>query len=641
MISSPYHSLKIFLITLLLVAGANRGFATHIVGGEVSYRFIDSVAGGNRYAINLAIYEDCLNGTPQAIASDAQAFYAIYNGLGILYHFDSVLFATSESVPANFSNACVTNAPELCLLKKTFVFTVILPPDPTGYIIEYVRCCRNASVVNLVEPAHAGGIYYCTIPPPAAAIHNNSAVFLNYPPQIICVNTPLVYNNSATDPDGDSLSYELCEAYSSDETLEINAVPPPPPFPPAMYQAAFSYSAPITSFPPIEVDARTGIISGTPNHIGRYLVTICCSEWRNGIKINTVKREFQFVVTSCSKAVTADIPLHTSYPNTYELNCQDYTIHFNNTSVGGFSYTWDFGVPGAPQDHSFEPTFVYPDTGTFTVKLIVNPGETCPDSIFRLVKVYPRFSTSFSYDGSQCVGTPVNFIDQSVNTIKPVTQWQWYFGDGTTSGLQNPDHAYASPGTFYTMLVSENIKLCRDTAVHEVIIQNFKPYAGDDTIIVKGEHVHFDGHGGTQYTWTPSLYLDDTGVHDPWGYFPDTGTFFYRMFVQSAYGCGGYDDVRVRVVDKASFFIPTGFSPNGDGLNDYFRPMAVGYKELRYLRVFNRWGECVYYGTDLEVGWNGKYKGQLSEMGVYFWEISYVDRFGKDGFMKGDVTLLR
>jgi hypothetical protein len=69
--------------------------------------------------------------------------------------------------------------------------------------------------------------------------------------------------------------------------------------------------------------------------------------------------------------------------------------------------------------------------------------------------------------------------------------------------------------------------------------------------------------------------------------------------------------------------------------------MSVGYKELKFFRVFNRWGEQVYYGKTLETGWDGMHKNRPAELGIYFWQISFIDRFGKEGFLKGDVTLMR
>ena len=399
----------------------------------------------------------------------------------------------------------------------------------------------------------------------------------------------------------------------------------------------------MTGSPPIQINPATGLITGTPNHIGRYLVTVFCNEWRAGVVINTIRREFQFVVTDCSKVVVADIPQYSTDFNTYIVDCADYTVNFVNTSTGGFAYHWDFGVPGVANDTSndIQPTFTYPDTGTFAVKLVVNPGTTCPDSITRLVKIYPKFYASFSDSGRQCPGAPISFIDQSTASIKPITYWKWNFGDGDSSFTENPVHNYPYGGTFNVMLVSQNVKHCIDTAIRQVIIETFKPFAGNDTIIVKGESILFDATGGISYTWSPGTNLNDTTIYNPLGNYPDTGHYTYYVHVISDFGCEGDDTMKVTVVNHAEFVVPNAFTPNGDGKNDYFRPIAVGYRSLNYFRVFNRWGERVYNSKSLEVGWDGTYNNKMADIGTYYWEISFVDRYGNGGTMKGDVTLIR
>jgi gliding motility-associated-like protein len=628
--------------------------ASHIVGGDFTYRYLgDSMTPGglvHKYRVTLFIYQDCVTGVPDAIAQDNPAFFTVYeNGVAFPVRVDTNIrwdFPPTPdggiTVPANFSNECVTNIPPLCLLRKKFEKTYYLPASANGYVVIYQRCCRNSSIINVRDPGDEGATYYCNIPP--SIFRNNSAIFKNYPPQIICLNNPLYYDNSATDADGDSLTYEFCPAQVGATNADIKPkVADPPPFDTVRYFPPYTYQNPISGFPQIQIDPHTGLITGTPNRIGRYLVTVCCNEWREGMIINTTKREFQFVVTDCSKVVVADIPMFSNAPNTYIVNCTNYTVRFVNKSRGGFSYKWDFGVEQTGSDVSadFEPTYVYPDTGTFVVKLVVNPGSSCPDSISRFVKIYPRFRTDFTDSGNYCPGSKITFKDLTEATIKPISYWRWNFGDGNTSELQNPVHTYSAGGTYNVTLTAENVKNCIDTTLQRVIIENFRPFAGDDTVIVKGEYIQFDAKGGLEYRWSTRLNLSDTSIPNPRATYPEEGEYLYSVFVKSAFGCYGYDTIRVTVVNKASFAVPNAFTPNGDGLNDIFRPMAVGYRDLKFFRVFNRWGEEVYYGETLETGWNGTWKGSPAEFGVYYWQISFIDRFGKEGFIKGDVTLLR
>jgi len=638
MFTFPFRYL---MVAFLLCMSCQHVLATHIVGGEVTYKFLGSVPGGNSYRVHLTIYEDCLNGSTGAIAADTLAYLTVDDGAGQFVSFDSVYSVPPIIVPANFSNLCISNIPAICLQKRDYVLDLVLPPNATGYSVTYQRCCRNAAIVNIQQPANIGATYYCTIPPLSMAGSNNSAVFKNFPPQIICVNTPLIYDHSATDADGDSLSYELCNSLMCQNGANIDRLPFVPPYEDVAYVAPYTYAMPMDSYPQISIDPKTGLLAGTPNRMGRYLITVCCNEWRHGIMINTVKREFQFVVTNCSKTVEANIPLLAPYPNTFEQNCKDHTIQFINTSKGGFQWLWDFGVAGVPRDTSFQPIFVYPDTGTYTVKLVVNPGQTCADSIIRLVRIYPVFRARFATTDTQCAGAPVYFTDQTISTAKPITKWKWYFGDGDSLLEENPGHSYAHAGAYAVMLANQNIKGCTDTALRQVLVDNFSPFAGNDTTVVKGSFVQFNATGGFKYLWTPTMYLESSDIYNPTGYYPDTGQFDYTVRIISPYGCVGYDTIQVTVVNQAAFQVPTAFTPNGDGHNDIFKPYAIGYKSLNYFRVFNRWGEEVYFSTSFDAGWDGTYHRKPADTGTYFWEISYTDRFGKDGTMKGDVALIR
>jgi gliding motility-associated-like protein len=640
---------RLLFILLMLLPLSFIARASHIVGGEFTYKFLgDTTVGSSflqKYQVSLSIYEDCINGNPDAIAQDNPAYFGLFTPLGAPLGLDTnVFYSVDISVPANFSNACVSNIPATCLLKKTFTKIYYLPPSTEGYLISYQRCCRNAAIINISDPGANGSTYYCVIPPTSTVLSNNSAVFTNYPPQVICLNNPLYYDNSATDADGDSLSYGFVSAINgANDPSNSKPFPGGPPYGNVSYISPFSATYPIASYPAIHIDPVTGIITGTPNALGRYLVTVYCNEYRHGVLINTIRREFQFVVTPCTKVVVADIPQYSTDPNTYVVDCSNYTINFVNTSTGGFDYHWDFGVAGATNDTSneFEPTFTYPDTGTYTVKLVVNPHSTCPDSITRFVKVYPYFHANFTDSGAQCPGVPISFKDLSTASIKPVNYWKWNFGDGDSSFVENPTHTYAYGGIYNVVFVSQNVKDCSDTILKQVLVDNFSPFAGNDTTIVKGESILFDATGGTNYAWTPGTNLNSTDVYDPLGNYPDTGTFTYYVYVTTELGCSGYDTIKVTVVNQAEFFVPTGFTPNGDGKNDYFRPVAVGYRALNYLRVFNRWGQIVYNGNVLDSGWDGTFNGKKVEEGTYFWEMSFTDRFGKESTLKGDVTLIR
>jgi gliding motility-associated-like protein len=622
--------------------------ATHIVGGDISYT-VNTITQAYEFTVN--IYRDCLpqaqgGGSPQALIEDEFGYFTIYNGLNF-YIVDSIYASNKFLVPVNFSNSCINNPPNTCISQLQFKFTKILPLSTKSYTLLYQRCCRNNSVNNLVNPGGTGATFSCKIPP---NIYNNSAKYNNYPPQIICINNPFIYDNSATDIDGDSLSYEFCEAFDGGDDQTQNGSKPKildpilPTIYPVKYKSPYNSNIPLGGNPTLDIDSKTGLITGVPNILGRFVVTVCCHEWRNGVLINTVKRDFQFVVADCSKAVVANMPQYSEFPNTYIVSCKSKTIKFDNTSIGGFDYFWDFGVNGITTDTStaFSPTYTYTDTGTYKVKLLVNKGSTCPDTISKIVKVYPTFEADFDYFGLLCPLSPMNFTDKSSSTFDVVNLWKWNFDDGTTSADQNPQHYFPNIGKqFNVRLISGNKFGCRDTVSKTLEIPKVQVSAGNDTVIVKNIPLQLNGKGASNYIWTPATKLDNPFVNNPIFISSDTGKFEYILQGTTNNGCVGNDTINIIVAWGPYLSVPNAFSPNGDGLNDYFRILAAGFTKINAFKIFDRWGKMVYSSTNFKIGWDGFTNGRRCEVGTYFWFLEAVDLEGKTKSLKGDVTLVQ
>lgn len=632
------------LLLLLVFLGLSvPGSASHIVGGEVTYtRDAPGV-----FTITIAIYRDCLSGQPDALKEDGTAKLAIFTSAGKLV--DSIYVVadsrSGESVPTNFQSECISNPPKVCLNKIVLKKTIRLDNSTTGYRIVYERCCRNATVVNLINPGGVGAHYFCDIPAASDVAINNSATFKNYPPQIICINNPLVYDHGAVDKDGDSLSYELCDGYGflgdgsnrdpRDYTFDGELLPYAPPY---------SSAKPMPGNPALFIDPKTGVMTGTPTITGRFVVTVCCHEWRGGKRINTVTREFQFVVTNCSRLVIADIPQYSQEFNTYIVNCDDYIVKFDNLSTKGLKYHWDFGVESLNTDTSseFEPTYAYPDSGVYVVTLKVSSSLSCKDSISRFVKVYPKLEANIGAPESVCVGDTIKFKDLSSSSYE-IDSWRWSFDDfSSVVSSKDAVHVYEKGGLFNVGLGVANQKGCLDTAFVKVFVDPFAPNAGNDTSIVQGETIYFPGFSGSNFVWSPAKYLSDPYVSNPVGTFVDTGVFVYTLTGKSPLtGCPGKGKVTVKVYSGPSLALPNAFTPNGDGKNDKYRPILIGYKEVLNFRIFNRYGQLMFESKAMDAAWDGTFQGRDQEMGVYYWLMTVKDRKGKEEMIKGDVTLIR
>jgi gliding motility-associated-like protein len=150
---------------------------------------------------------------------------------------------------------------------------------------------------------------------------------------------------------------------------------------------------------------------------------------------------------------------------------------------------------------------------------------------------------------------------------------------------------------------------------------------------------------GFTYDWEPAVGLSNYSIPGP--SFNYNQQVDYRINMTSAAGCTTVDTLLVKLVNasnpavSADFFLPNAFSPNGDGRNDLFFPFAVNIRELRYFRIFNRWGELVFETKTFGEGWNGYYKGQKQSTDTYFWTIEGITEEGKTLNKYGNVLLLK
>lgn len=167
-----------------------------------------------------------------------------------------------------------------------------------------------------------------------------------------------------------------------------------------------------------------------------------------------------------------------------------------------------------------------------------------------------------------------------------------------------------------------------------------------DTILYPGDQVQIKAISPVQsaniFNWTPSFNLSNPSVDNPILTAGNIGdSIVYKVTATSAAGCIGEGYVRLRVYKGPDIYVPTAFTPNGDGKNDRFYPFPVGIKAINYFKVFNRWGQEVFSSNVLYKGWDGKYNGMDQASGVYVWMAQAVDKDNKLITKKGTVTLIR
>lgn len=471
-----------WLLNVLLLLGTSLS-ARHIIGGVMTYDCL----GNDRYEFTLRVYRDC--NCTNCAELDFTAEIGVYrcaNGTDCGFQTQATPY-TSISVPLASSSfvdepdyPCLV-PPNVCGEEGIYRFTLTLPQSDESYWVSYQRCCRNVTITNIVNPEDSGATFAVEVTPQAQAVCNSSPSFSSYPPIIICDNTPIVYDHSAVDPDGDLLIYELCAPMLGggpllDQTFYntcdgASPIPAcPPPYDNVFFQGPdYSPTFPMGGNPPVTIDPNTGLITGTPTLQGQYVVGVCVSEFRNGQLLSRITRDFQFNVASCDPTVVADIQEDVQISDQEFLinSCGDFTIEFTNQSFQqNFieNFAWSFEIEGQTEVFSeWSPTITFPGIGTYEGSLVLNENTDCGDTATIFVNIFPDIEADFTYAYDTCVAGPVSFTDLSETGACCLTDWTWTFGDGNTSTAQNPDHTYQVPGNLPVSLTVRDTNDCRAT----------------------------------------------------------------------------------------------------------------------------------------------------------------------------------
>ena len=207
----------IFLVVLPLTIRA-----THIVGGEMNYTCL----GNNEYEITLTIFRDCYNGNPNAWF-DNPASIGVFDAQNNLLQEVLVPLMNNDTLDPVLTSECLVVPPNVCVHTTTYRTVINLPPITGGYQLAYQRCCRNQTIVNIVDPLDTGATYGVTISERALEECNSNPKFQQWPPIYICVNEPIVFDQSAIDQDGDGATPQAWPASRRPgQTIALAARPP-------------------------------------------------------------------------------------------------------------------------------------------------------------------------------------------------------------------------------------------------------------------------------------------------------------------------------------------------------------------------------------------------------------------------------
>jgi len=353
---------------------------------------------------------------------------------------------------------------------------------------------------------------------------------------------------------------------------------------------------------------------------------------------------------------------------TPSAGCPPLAATFTAVSSTAISYTWDFGdgtvitTANPVIQHTYTQDIVA--TPILLLGVVLPDGSPCQISAptagqITVVTVIPTVVQNANVT-SGCIPLTVNFSDASTvpGTIPgdTITSWAWDFGDGSTSTLKNPSHVFSNAGTYSVTLTITTFGGCTNNnsgtplvitasplpiAVFSVNATKFDlPF---DALICTNQSV-----GAVTYNWNFGDGTTST-MTDPQHVYTSIGTFQIQLIATNQFGCP--DTTNTPVITSADAIFPNAFTPNpnnGSGGaytlfstdNDIFFPYTAGVVDFQF-SIFNRWGELVFESLDIKKGWDGYYKGNLCEQGVYVWKAYLKLNDGKEINKDGDVTLIR
>ena len=317
------------------------------------------------------------------------------------------------------------------------------------------------------------------------------------------------------------------------------------------------------------------------------------------------------------------------------------------------TYTWNQGLGNGPGAFTVIPG----GPTTYIVTATNSCGATVVDSVEVTFNPPPDVLSIASAD-SACAPASIQFTANATtpNPLDQINSWLWDFGDGQGSTLENPVHIYQQAGTYNVTLTVFTPGGCTNDNTGSPITVTVFPYPTAlftvnltvldlpmDDLITDNQSSDADwyewdfGDGSTSTDVSP-VYLYD-----------EIGSYQVQLVAGNDFGCT--DTMVIDILTNADVIFPNAFTPVAGGptggyydinnlSNDIFFPYASGVEEYQ-LQIFNRWGELIFETQDVYQGWDGYYRGKLSQQGVYIWKAYAVLNNGRVFNKIGDVTLLR
>ncbi|KAA5533319.1 PKD domain-containing protein [Taibaiella lutea] len=345
-------------------------------------------------------------------------------------------------------------------------------------------------------------------------------------------------------------------------------------------------------------------------------------------------------IDSALKVIDITHPINAAFTQSADTIClgEGAPVVFTDASTGAITdWNWNFGegTPSTAQN----PSYIFTQAGNHTIRLIVSDAIPCYDTAYKQVQVDAVPYFSISQDKHMiCAGDALNFeSDYYAATIRNIA---WNFGDGTQwNQLGATTHRYENSG-IYWITADADFGACGISHDTDSVIVTALPLVnlGPDSVLcldgtaLTVADLNNASDPGMQWQWstgatTPSIQIVHPGIYS---------------LTATKNDCATTETIEV---NKDCYTdIPNVFTPNGDGVNDYFYPKqllskgVVGFS----MTIFNRWGQKVFESTTANGrGWDGNFNNKMQPVGVYIYQMSVIMKNGRSEEYTGNVTLMR
>lgn len=391
----------------------------------------------------------------------------------------------------------------------------------------------------------------------------------------------------------------------------------------------------------------------------KYTWSTGATSTSNNVSITPISTAYYTVTVTDANGCTASNSITLQYGPSFVVNItgknsvcagDSTTICANAVgAMGGAKYVWE------PENTTNTCITVIPGAASvYTVKVVDGCGETT--TVATTVYTVPSPVINISANIVEgCTPLCIQFKNNTTITEGGIRQYLWNFGlipgEKDTSFAKNPEYCYNSAGTYNVTLTAISDSGCSATYKKIGMINVYSsPRAlftySPQPVTILNPAVQFMDNSrdayGIAYRWWDFGEPGDTvsNLENPSHIYQDTGEYCVKLVVMNDRGCTD-TTINCLVVEPAfTLYIPSAFTPNGDGMNDVFTPKGKYIKNYE-MYIFDRWGLQLYHTTDINAGWNGKVNGNIVQEDTYIYKITVTDSKDAEHFYVGNVTVMK